>query len=94
MLALGAAPIVEGGSVRQGEIDWAIDVEAATTVEDVIYRRTRAAWFVPHEREDLAPRVADHMADRLGWDDARRDAELTAVRTRFAAELEFREGPP
>ncbi len=91
VLALGPEPVVEDGTVRRGELDWAIDVEAATTVEDVIYRRTLAAWFAPRERDALAVATADHMAGRLGWDEGHRADELAAVRDRFADELRFRE---
>lgn len=90
--ALGAEPVVEGGFVLHGEIDWAIDVEAALTLEDVIYRRTRAAWFVPAEREQLATAAADLMANRQGWDATRRADELATVRARFADELAFTNG--
>ncbi len=94
VLAIAADPVVEGGSVLSGEIDWAIDMEAALTVEDVIYRRTRAAWFLPVERERLAPAVAAHMARRLHWSETRRVKELAAVQARFADELAFRGMPP
>jgi glycerol-3-phosphate dehydrogenase len=92
VVALGSGPLVEGGTVLRGEVDWAIDVEAAVTVEDVVYRRTRAAWFVPAERDELAIVVADRMATLLGWDTARRDEQLADVQSRFADELTFRNG--
>jgi glycerol-3-phosphate dehydrogenase len=92
VVALGAEPVVDGGTTLTGEIDWAIDMEAALTLEDVLYRRTRAAWFLPAERDRLAPAVADHMAQRLGWDAAQRDEELAAVRSQFTDELSFTTG--
>ena len=93
VVAMGAGLVVDGGSILSGEIDWAIDVEAALTLEDVLYRRTRAAWFVPAERERLAPAVAAHMARRLHWSEQRCAEELTGVQARFADELAFRLRP-
>ena len=91
VLALGHQPIVPGGRVVTGEVDWAVRVDGALTLEDLIYRRTRAAWYTPAEREDLVAPAASLMGDLLGWDEARTDAEFDAVRTRFASELQFKE---
>lgn len=91
VMARGPDPVVPGGSVLAGEIDWAIDIEGAITVEDVLYRRTRAATFLPGERERLAPPVTSHMAERMGWDAQRQADELDSVCSRFAYELAFKE---
>lgn len=90
VVARGDEPIIEGGSVLEGEIDWAVDQEAALTLEDVLYRRTQAAWFLPTERDDLAPAAAAHMARLLGWDAARTALELATVQARFEDEVAFR----
>ncbi len=92
VVAMGSQSVVDGGRVLRGEIDWAIDVEGATRLEDVIYRRTRAAWFVPAERDDLTIAVGGLMATKLGWDDERRDLEVEAVRRRIADEMAFMTG--
>lgn len=92
VLALGAKPVVPGGRVVVGEIDWAIDMEAATRLEDVIYRRTRAAWFVPAEREALSIAVADRMGARLGWDETKRNSELASTKQHLADEMAFQTG--
>lgn len=89
---LGAEPLVVGEPVLAGEVDWAIDMEAATTLVDVVYRRTRLAWYVPDRRAELAGAVADRMADRLGWSAEERSAQYDDVRARFADELAFRNG--
>ena len=75
------------------EVDWAVDVEGARTLEDVIYRRLRAAWFLPDELEQAVDRVAARMAGKLGWDAATTDAEIRAVQSRLADELAFRPHP-
>ncbi len=92
VVAMGTEPCVTGGRVLDGEIDWAVDVEAATRLQDVIYRRTRAAWYVPEERDDLTIAAADRMATKLGWDDDRRDAEVADVRQHLADEMAFKTG--
>ncbi|WP_419924219.1 FAD-dependent oxidoreductase [Candidatus Poriferisocius sp.] len=89
VLALGHEPIVPGGRVVAGEIDWAVEVDAALTLEDLIYRRTRAAWYTPAEREALLAPAASMMAELMGWDEARTDAEVESVRARYASELQF-----
>ena len=91
VLALGAELLVDGAPVVSGEVDWAIDVEAATTLVDVVYRRTRIAWYVPHHREALALVIADRMASRLGWDNSVTAEQLAEVQAHFADELAFKE---
>ena len=89
--ALGSAHLVDGEPVIEGEVDWAIDMEAATRLVDVVYRRTRLAWYVPARREELSAAVAARMAARLGWSAEERAAQEEEVRRRFADELAFRE---
>lgn len=92
VLALGGEPVVPGGSVRRGEVRFAVRVEAARGLEDVVYRRIRSAWFDPADREAALEGIADLLGGELGWDRARRDRELEDVRARLAGELDF-EGP-
>lgn len=92
-MSLGAARLVESAPVLAGEVGWAIDVEAATTLEDVVYRRTLAAWFLPSHRSDLAEVIADRMAVLLGWSPQEREAQVRAVQQRFAAEVAFAQIP-
>jgi glycerol-3-phosphate dehydrogenase len=87
---LGARPLCPGSSVLAGEVDWAIAVEGAATVEDVVYRRTRAALYEPVAREAVVEPVARRMAERLGWPAARCDREIAATRARLARDLGFR----
>ncbi len=92
VVALGADPIVDGGVTLRGEIDWAIEMEAALRLEDVIYRRTRTAWYAPAERDKITPVIAEHMAAKLGWDDDRRATEIAAVQAHFDDEMAFKTG--
>lgn len=87
--ALGPEQLIDGEPVLAGEVDWAVGVEAATTLEDVVYRRTRLAWYVPARRDELCVAVAARMAARLGWTPEERAAQEAEVRARFADELAF-----
>ncbi|WP_419930016.1 glycerol-3-phosphate dehydrogenase/oxidase [Candidatus Poriferisocius sp.] len=90
VLALGHQPIVPSGRVVAGEVVWAVKVDGALTLEDLVYRRTRAAWYTPAERDDLVVPAALLMGDLLGWDENRTISEIDAVRDRFDSELKFK----
>ena len=90
VLAKGRQPISPGGRVVAGEVGWAVEMDGALTLEDLIYRRTRAAWYTPGEREALLAPAASMMGELLGWDEARTAAEIESVRARFASELQFK----
>lgn len=93
VVACGSAPLVEGGRIVRGEIDWALDVEGAATLEDVLYRRMRTALYSPHSRELVVEPVADAMAERLGWSAERRAEEVRRVRAQLEADLDFTAAP-
>ena len=85
----GSNPLVPGASVLSGEVSWAMEVEGAARLEDVLYRRTRAALYQPSAREALVEPIADRMAEHLGWGAARREQEINAGRERLARDLAF-----
>lgn len=87
---LGAAPVLAGGRVLEGEIVWAVEQEGAAAVCDVIYRRTRAALYEPAEREALVAPVAEGMAKRLGWSPAMQRDQMRETLARLARDLAFR----
>jgi glycerol-3-phosphate dehydrogenase len=90
LAARGTEPLVPGSTILASEIDWAVEVEGALRLEDVHYRRTRAAYYHPEAREAGLAASAERMAALLGWDDARREAEIAGVLERLAADLSFR----
>lgn len=94
VLSRGSEPLAPGLDVVTGEIEWAIDVEGAVGVADVVYRRTRAALYDPDARDAIPGPVAERMAARLAWNEERCRAELREVRARLAADLAFREETP
>src|SRR5262245_35046991 len=87
--ALGGAPLAEGCPVLAGEVDWAVEREAAATVEDVLYRRTRAALYEPDARSAIVAPLAARMARLLGWSAEKTEAEVAHARARLAADLAF-----
>ena len=64
------------------QVLFAIREEAALTLDDVVMRRTGIGQLGNPGNDRLA-RVADLMATELGWDDARKQSELTAVQRNF-----------
>jgi glycerol-3-phosphate dehydrogenase len=87
---LGSTPVVEGGTVVTGEIRWAVEQEAAATLEDVIYRRTRAALYESRECEALLEPVSRELQTRLEWTDEHRTGQVALVRARLQHDLAFK----
>ncbi|MCK6556524.1 glycerol-3-phosphate dehydrogenase/oxidase [Candidatus Binatia bacterium] len=65
-------------ALTRGEVAYAVHDEMAMTLEDVLERRTRLFLWDVHNGLTAAPRVADWMAQLLGWSPDRRRAELAA----------------
>jgi len=90
VVARGREPLAPGAAVLAGEVVHAVECEAARTLEDVVYRRTRAALYDPSAREAIVAPAAARMAPLLGWTPGRAEREGAAVRARLAADLAFR----
>lgn len=76
----GLEPAVDGLPYLRGELDWAVAVEDAQTVEDVLARRLRATERDVAAGGGAIALTADLLAARHGWDDARRSAEVRTFR--------------
>jgi glycerol-3-phosphate dehydrogenase len=87
---LGEKPAPWSAFMFAEEVIWAVEVEGARTLEDVIYRRLRAPWFLPDQVDALVEPAARLLADRLGWDGGELDRQTAIVRRRLADELGFR----
>ena len=87
--ALGREPLAPDSPVLAGEVDWAVAREAAATVEDVLYRRTRAALYEPDARSAIVAPLAARMAGLLGWSPEKTEAEVAHARSRLDADLAF-----
>ncbi len=88
---LGAAPLAAAAPLISGEIDWSVMHEGAARLEDVVYRRTRAALYDPAAGPLIVEPVARRMADLLGWNPQRTSEEVERTRGRLAADLSFGE---
>ena len=64
----------------KAEVIWAVRREMARTVEDVLARRTRALFLNARAALEMAPTVADLMAQELGWDEITKTKQLAAFR--------------
>jgi glycerol-3-phosphate dehydrogenase len=87
----GTEALVEGAPVLASEVDWAVEAEAAATLEDVIYRRLRIADYVPEVRDAAVVPAAERMAKLLGWSPKHQSHEIAHTRARLASDLSFRD---
>lgn len=85
---LSATPVLPGSTLIEGEVEWAVTMEAACTLADVVYRRTRAALYNAERREIVAP-IARQMANLLGWSPKRTEREIEHANGLLAADLNF-----
>jgi glycerol-3-phosphate dehydrogenase len=88
--ARGADPLEPSGAFVTGEVDWAMEFEGAVTLEDVVFRRLRAALFAPAALDAALGPATERMGERLDWDADRCTREVEGVRARVAADLAFR----
>ena len=84
--ALGA-PLVAGLPYLRAEALYAVREEMATTLDDVLARRTRARLLARDATSDAAASVAELIGAELGWTDAERAAEVVDFRASIAHEL-------
>jgi glycerol-3-phosphate dehydrogenase len=77
-------PLVPGLAYRRAEALYGVRYEMATTLEDVLSRRTRAALLSRDATAAAADEVAGLVAPDLGWSDDERAAQVA----RFRATLE------
>lgn len=75
-----AAAILEAGDTVAAEASRAVTHEGAATLEDYWVRRSARAWFDDGAGLNALAPAADAMAALLGWDGARRSAELEHCR--------------
>jgi glycerol-3-phosphate dehydrogenase len=88
---LGLDPLAPGAPCLEGEVEWAVRCEGAATLEDFLYRRSRAPLYDTDVCGAIAAPAARRLAHLLDWSEARRSAELDAVRARLAADRGWEE---
>jgi glycerol-3-phosphate dehydrogenase len=81
-----AEPLVAGQPYLRAEAIYAVRHEMATTLDDVLARRTRAHLFDRPASVAAAPDVAALMADELGWSTDETARQLDAYRRLCDAE--------
>jgi glycerol-3-phosphate dehydrogenase len=64
----------------KAEVVWAAREEMARTVEDVLARRTRSLFLNARASLEMASTVADLLAGELGWDDRRKEHQVSEFR--------------
>jgi glycerol-3-phosphate dehydrogenase len=74
-----AKPLVPGLPYLRAEAIWAVRHEMATTLLDVLERRTRALILDRRATREAAPAVARLVGAELGWSEERVDAEVAAL---------------
>ncbi|MDH3380092.1 MAG: hypothetical protein OEQ39_24490, partial [Gammaproteobacteria bacterium] len=73
-----AEPVGPEREVLAVELDYAVDVEMALHLEDVLYRRT-GIGTIGFPGHDYVRRCADLVAVKRGWSSAQRDREIAMV---------------
>lgn len=81
-----AEPLVPGQPYLRAEAVYAVRHEMATTLDDVLERRTRAHLFDRDATLAAAPAVATLLADELGWTSEESERQLDDYRRRCEAE--------
>jgi glycerol-3-phosphate dehydrogenase len=75
-----AQPLVPGTDYLRAEAVYAVRHEMATTLDDVLSRRTRARLQLRDATAAAAEAVAELIGAELGWDTSRRAEEVAAFR--------------
>jgi glycerol-3-phosphate dehydrogenase len=77
------APLAHGLPYRMGEMQWGVQHELACTLGDLLIRRTHVAFETRDNGREVSRKVVAFVAPLLGWDEAKRAAELA----RYDAEV-------
>jgi len=89
VIELNPEPVAESSRLLKGEIEWAVQVEAACCLEDVLYRRLRIAWFEPEEVRSNLDAIARLLAHLLGWSETEKKRQIDHIRNRRNKDMDF-----
>jgi glycerol-3-phosphate dehydrogenase len=87
------APITADRPEILAQVDHAVEVELASTLRDVLVRRTQVFFRAADQGLSGLARVAERMAELLGWDAARRESEEHAYATEVALSRQWQQEP-
>jgi glycerol-3-phosphate dehydrogenase len=73
-------PLVPGLPYRRAEALYGVRYEMATSLDDVLSRRTRARLLGRDASSECAAEVADLVGEELGWSEAEKAAQVAAYR--------------
>ena len=79
-------PLVPGCETTTGEVQFAVEHEKAINLADIMLRRTGLA-FEPYCDQSLVQRVAEVVANVLGWDESRKEVEVRIYQQELANTL-------
>jgi glycerol-3-phosphate dehydrogenase len=91
MAELDNTPLIEKGMVLRAEVIWAVRQEGASSLQDVLYRRTGAVFYCPDELPAIIEPVSRLMTAELGWSEKMRITEVERMRNRFRCDSDFSE---
>jgi len=74
------------------EVDHAVEVDLARTLDDVLSRRVPLVLRARDQGLGVAARAAERLGARLGWDEAERPRQIERYRQTVAASRAFRNG--
>ena len=86
-----AEPIVPGRPEVMAQVDWAVRMELANEVSDVLMRRTQLFFRDSDQGLGGVERVGAYMAEVLGWSQDRREQSQQAYREEVALSRGWRD---
>jgi glycerol-3-phosphate dehydrogenase len=89
--ALGAELVPDRPDIL-AQVDFALDEELATTLKDVLMRRTQIFLKNVDQGLGCCDEVAHRMAERLGWSDEQTTREVLAYQDEVRRSRQWREG--
>jgi glycerol-3-phosphate dehydrogenase len=84
------APIAPGLPYLRAEIHYAVQHEMALSLSDMLIRRTHVIYETPDAGLAQAQEGAALMAEKLGWDAAEQERQITDYKREVALTRSFR----
>ena len=88
VIALGKEPVAPGAHLLSGEIVWAVQVDGALFLADVLERRTGSMWFDPEVGALVEP-VAQQLSGLLGWTAEQTSDQIALLERQQETDLTF-----